>query len=307
LRGVEESRGAVVALGNFDGVHLGHQAVIRRALEIGRDSGRRVIAATFDPHPRAVIRPGTEPWLLTTPEKRRELLLGCGADEVYVIPFDAALSQKSPEEFVEDVLVGEIGASAVVVGESFRFGHKASGGVGELDRSLRKSGGEAYPVPIHGQEEAGGDEISSSRIREFISEGDVAGAERLLGRPYTVHGEVVTGDQRGATIGFPTANLKPDPRILVPARGVYAGYALTSTGGRHGACTNVGTAPTFERQENRIEAHLLDFDGDLYGEMIEVGFTERLRGEQKFSGIEELKAQISRDVQRTRALEGGAP
>ncbi len=296
----------MVALGNFDGVHLGHQAVIRRALEVGRESGRRVVAATFDPHPRAVIRPGTEPWLLTAPETRRELLLGCGVDEVFVIPFDAELSRKGPEEFVEDVLVGGLGASAVVVGENFRFGHKASGGIRELAGSLQKSGGDAYPVPMHAWGGDGG-EISSSRIRELVSEGDVLGASRLLGRAYAVRGEVVTGDQRGATIGFPTANLAPDPRVLVPARGVYAGYAKLPGGERYGACTNVGTAPTFDRRENRIEAHLLDFDGDLYGETVEVGFTGRLRGEQRFSGLEELKTQISRDVERARELEEGAP
>lgn len=302
-------RGVVAALGNFDGVHLGHKAVIRRALEVGRESGKRVVAATFDPHPRAVIRPGTEPWLLSTPEVRRELLLGYGVDEVYVIRFDEELSRKSPEEFVDDVLVGELGASDVVVGENFRFGYKASGGVGNLAATLRRSGGEAYPVPIRGLEGDEEGEISSSRIRALVVEGDVAGASRLLGRYYTVRGEVVTGDCRGATIGFPTANLSPDPRVLVPARGVYAGYAkvLRSGAERYVACTNVGVAPTFDRRENRIEAHLLDFEGDLYGETVEVWFTERLRPEQKFSGIEELKAQISRDVERARRLEGGSP
>lgn len=302
MRGVG---GAVVALGNFDGVHLGHQVVIRRALEVGRESGRRVVAATFDPHPRAVIRPGSEPWLLSTPETRRELLLGLGVDEVRVIRFDAELSRKSPEEFVDDVLVGELGASVVVVGENFRFGYKASGGVEELSQTLRKSGGVVHPVPIRDLES--GEEISSSRVRSLLSEGEVARAARLLGRPYAVRGEVVEGDRRGRTIGFPTANLSPDPRLLVPARGVYAGYAELLERGRrrYDACTNVGVAPTFDRQENRVEAHLLDFEGDLYGVPVEVGFTERLRGEQKFSGIEELKAQISRDVESARRLSGG--
>jgi riboflavin kinase/FMN adenylyltransferase len=297
LRGVEK---VVVALGNFDGVHLGHQAVIRRALEVGRENGRRVVAATFDPHPRAVIRPDTEPWLLSTPEERRELLLSCGVDEVYVVRFDSELSQKTPAEFVEDVLVGELGASDVVVGENFRFGHKAAGGVEELSKTLREGGGEAHPVQIRGLEDDESGEISSSQIRSLLSEGDVAGASRLLGRTYAVRGEVVTGDQRGATIGFPTANLSPDPRVLVPARGVYAGYARLASGRWYTACTNVGVAPTFERRENRVEAHLLEFEGDLYGQRLEVGFEERLRSERKFSGLEELKAQISRDVEEAR-------
>lgn len=300
-------RGVVVVLGNFDGVHLGHQAVIRRALEIGQESGRKVVATTFDPHPRAVIRPESEPWLLSTPDVRRELLLGCGVDEVYVIPFDTELSQKSPEEFVNDVLLRELGASDVVVGENFRFGYKASGGVEELAATLRKSGGEAYLVPIRSVEGLpdGEAEINSSSIRALLSEGDAAGAARLLGRPYAVRGEVVYGDQRGATLGFPTANLSPDPRVLVPARGVYTGYAEVPGGKRYGACTNVGIAPTFDRRENRIEAHLLDFEGDLYGDTVEVGFTERLRPEHKFSGLEELKAQISSDVERARRMETG--
>lgn len=306
MRGIGRAAdGAVVALGNLDGVHLGHQAVIERALEVGRESRRRVVAATFDPHPRAVIRPGTEPWLLTTPEERRELLLGCGVEEVYVIRFDEEVSQKSPEEFVESVLVGEVGASAVVVGENFRFGYKASGGIRELAEALRKRGGEAYPVPLRSLEV--GEGISSSRIRELLSEGDAAGAARLLGRPYAVRGEVVEGDRRGRTIGFPTANLSPDPRVILPARGVYAGYAKLPGGELYGACTNVGVAPTFDRQENRVEVYLLGFDdaeGDLYGRTIEVGFTRRLRPEQKFSGLEELKDQISRDVAEARRLNG---
>jgi riboflavin kinase/FMN adenylyltransferase len=307
LRGIGGLERVVVALGNFDGVHLGHQAVIRRALEVGRGSGRRVVAATFDPHPRAVIRPGAEPWLLSTPEERRELLLSCGVDDVYVIRFDAELSQKSPEEFVEDVLVGELGASDVVVGENFRFGHKASGGVEELSKSLQGGGGEAHPVQIRGLEGGNSGEISSSRIRSLISEGDVSGASGLLGRTYTVHGQVVTGDQRGATIGFPTANISPDPRVLVPARGVYAGYARLASGERYAACTNVGVAPTFDRRENRIEAYLLDFEGDLYGQRLEVGFEDRLRPERKFSGLEELKAQISRDVAEARGRRSQSP
>ncbi len=302
--------GAVVVLGNFDGVHLGHQAVISRAVEAGRESGRRVIAASFDPHPKSVIRPGAEPWLLSSPELRRELLLSCGADEVRFIRFDSELSRKSPEDFVRDVLVAELGAAEVVVGENFRFGHKASGGLEDLARTMAETGGKAHSVEI--QSLNGADElISSSRIRSLLSEGGAEAAARLLGRPYAVRGEVVEGDRRGATIGFPTANLAPDSRVLIPARGVYAGHADVLRGSnehpggrqRYAACTNVGVAPTFDRRENRIEAYLLDFDGDLYGETVEVSFSQRLRPEKKFSGVEELKAQISADVQRARHIE----
>lgn len=287
-------RTVVVALGNFDGVHLGHQVVLRRAVEEGRRRSEPVVAATFHPHPRAVLRPGEEPPLLSTLEMRRELLLRYGADEVYVIRFDKELSQKSPEEFARDVLVGEIGSSAVVVGENFRFGHRASGNLDDLRRLMRSYGGDAIGVPLHGAN--GDEEINSTRIRAMISTGAVTDAGRLLGRPYAVRGRVVEGDRRGRTIGFPTANLLPDPAVVVPARGVYAGYACVGEK-RYAVCTNVGVAPTFERGESKVEAHLLQFDGDLYGRTIDVSFTARIRDERRFSGVEELKAQIARDVE----------
>lgn len=292
-------RTVVVALGNFDGVHLGHQVVLRRAVEEGRRRSEPVVAATFHPHPRAVLRPGEEPPLLSTLEMRRELLLRYGADEVYVIRFDKELSQKSPEEFTRDVLVGEIGSSAVVVGENFRFGHRASGNLDDLRRLMRSYGGDAIGVPLQGAN--GDEEINSTRIRAMISTGDVTDAGRLLGRPYAVRGRVVEGDRRGRTIGFPTANLLPDPAVVVPARGVYAGHACVGEK-RYAVCTNVGVAPTFERGENRIEAYLLQFDGDLYGRTIDVSFTVRIRDERRFSGVEELKAQIARDVEEARRL-----
>lgn len=294
---------SVVALGNFDGVHLGHQAVVRRAVEEGRRRGAKVVAATFDPHPRAVLAPGSEPKLLTTLEMRREALTGYGADEVWVITFDEGLSRKSPEEFVRDVLVGEIGAGVVVVGENFRFGHRAAGDFRELERLMRRFGGEAYAVVV--RSEGGEAPISSTRIRRLIGEGDVAGAAALLGRPYVVRGVVVVGDKRGRTIGFPTANVLPDPALAVPARGVYAGYVRVGKD-EYAACINIGVAPTFERRESRVEAHLLDFDGDLYGREVDVSFLERIREEKRFSGVEELKAQISRDAQEARRITNDA-
>ncbi len=290
-------RPVVVALGNFDGVHLGHQAVLSRAVEEARRLGGTVVAATFWPHPRSVIGAGASPGLLTTIEARREALLAHGADEVRTIPFDRELSRKSPEEFVGDVLVGELGARAVVVGENFRFGYKAAGDFEELGRLMRRFGGEAYAVEVRGPV----GEISSTRIRSLLLEGDVAEAARLLGRPYGVRGEVVVGDRRGRTIGFPTANVRPDPAVIVPAGGVYACFVRVGEGSR-AACTNVGVAPTFARGENKIEAHLLDFEDDLYGRSVEVGFLQRIRGERRFSGVEELKEQIGRDVQETRRI-----
>jgi riboflavin kinase/FMN adenylyltransferase len=295
-------RGVVAALGNFDGVHLGHQAVLRRAVEEGGKRGARVVAATFDPHPRAVLWPGRQPGLLTTLELRREALLRYGADEVRAIPFDVALSKKSPEEFVGEVLVGEVGAEVVVVGENFRFGHKAAGDVEALGALMRSYGGEAFAVPIRGGE--GGAAISSTRIRELLAWGDVREAGRLLGRPYLLRGEVVAGDGRGRSIGFPTANVLPDPDLVIPGRGVYACVASVDKR-EYAACTNVGVAPTFGRGESRVEAHLLDFDADLYGRVIDVGFVERIRPEKRFSGIEELKQQIGRDVEAARRIVGG--
>jgi riboflavin kinase/FMN adenylyltransferase len=289
----------VVALGNFDGVHLGHQAVLRRAVEVGREGGWRVIAATFHPHPRAVLAPGSEPGLLTTLDLRREALFRYGADEVRVIRFDEALSKKSPEEFVGDVLVGEIGVAAVVVGENFRFGHRAAGDVGDLRRIMRGYGGEVYPVPV--RSEGGRAPISSTRIRTLIGEGDVEEAARLLGRPYLLRGEVVEGDKRGRTIGFPTANVLPDPALVVPARGVYAGFARVENES-YAAATNVGVAPTFEGRDSRVEAYLLDFEGDLYGRVMDVSFVRRIREEKRFSGVQELIEQIARDVEEARRI-----
>jgi riboflavin kinase/FMN adenylyltransferase len=289
----------VVALGNFDGVHVGHQAVLRRAVEEGRRRGSKVVAATFDPHPRAVLAPGNQPKLLTTLELRREALLRYGADEVREIRFDEELSRKSPEEFVRDVLVGEIGAEVVVVGENFRFGHRAAGNAGDLGRLMRRLGGEAYAVPVRSEDGESG--ISSTHIRALIAEGEVEEAAKLLGRPYVLRGEVIVGDRRGKSLGFPTANVLPDPDVVVPGRGVYAGFVCVGKD-IYAACTNVGVAPTFQRGEGRVEAYLLDFEGDLYGRVVDVSFVRRIRPEKRFSGVDELKEQIARDVKEARRI-----
>ena len=288
-----------MALGNFDGVHLGHQAVLRRAVEEGRKAGARVVAATFDPHPRAVLGGGGSPGLLMPLGLRREALLRYGAEEVRVITFDLALSKKSPREFVRDVLVGQIGAEAVVVGENFRFGYRAAGDVRALAALMQEMGRTALAVPVQCTGERV--EISSTRIRMLISEGALAEAAGLLGRPYVLRGGVIKGDRRGRSIGFPTANLLPDPVALVPAIGVYTGFVRVGEE-TYAAATNVGLAPTFSRAERRVEAHLLDFDGDLYGRVLDVAFTQRIRGERRFSGVEELKEQIERDVEEARRL-----
>jgi riboflavin kinase / FMN adenylyltransferase len=290
----------VVALGNFDGVHLGHQEVLRRAVEEGRRGGMKVVAATFHPHPRVILGAGDPPKLLTPLALRCEMLLAYGADEVWVIPFDVALSRKTPEQFVRDVLIREGGAGVVVVGENFRFGHKAAGEFRDLLRLMREAGGTAVGVQVRGME--GG--ISSTCIRALISAGEVTEAAGLLGRPYVLRGEVVVGDKRGRTIGFPTANVMPDRDAVIPARGVYAGF-LRFGEEEYAACTNVGVAPTFGRAESRVEAYLLDFEGDLYGRVVEVSFVKRIREERRFSGVDELIGQIRRDVEETRIMAGG--
>lgn len=293
-------RPVVIALGNFDGVHLGHQEVLRRSVEEGRRRGMRVVAATFHPHPRTVLGGGDPPKLLTPLGLRSELLLRYGADEVWVVPFDVALSRKTPKEFVRDVLIGEGGAGVVVVGENFRFGHKAAGHFSDLLRLMREEGGTAVGVQVRGM----GGGISSTRIRALVAGGEVTQAAGLLGRPYVLRGEVVVGDRRGRSIGFPTANVLPDTEAVVPARGVYAGYVRFGEK-EYAACTNVGVAPTFGRAESRVEAYLLDFEGDLYGRVVDVSFLKRIREERRFSGVDELIGQIRRDVEEARIIAGG--
>jgi riboflavin kinase/FMN adenylyltransferase len=295
-------RGVVVALGNFDGVHLGHQEVLRLAVGEGRRRRIPVVAATFRPHPRAVLGAGDPPRLLTSAGLKREVLLSYGVDEVVEITFDLELSRKSPEDFVRDVLVGALGARLVVVGENFRFGYRASGDFGDLRRLMRGAGGDALAVEVRGAGREGG--ISSSRIRALLTEGDVAAAASLLGRPYVLRGDVIVGDKRGRSIGFPTANVLPDADAVVPARGVYAGFVIVGED-LFAACTNVGVAPTFARDESRVEAYLLDFEGDLYGRTVDVGFTSKIRDEKRFSGVEELKAQIQSDVETARLIAKG--
>jgi riboflavin kinase/FMN adenylyltransferase len=291
-------RGLVIALGNFDGVHLGHQVVIRRAVEEGRKRGLRVGVVTFDPHPQAVLRPRSELKLLTSLEVRKEMLLACGVDEVHAMRFDENLSKKNPEEFVREVLVGKFKAAVVVVGENFRFGYKASGNVEDLRRYMREMGGEAYAVPIYAFL---GESINSTTIRALIADGEVREAARLLGRPYSLRGKVVVGDKRGRVIGFPTANVLPEACSLVPGRGVYVGHVWIEAE-CYGACTNVGVAPTFDQRASRVEAHLLDYQGDLYRRVVEVTFVERLRPEKRFSGADELKEQIARDIVEARKI-----
>jgi len=275
-----EARPRAVALGTFDGVHRGH----RRVLDAAVAAGETATAVTFDPHPRVALGYGVE--LLTPLRRRLELLEEAGIEETLVVDFDLEVAQLDPEEFVRRVLL-PIGTDVVVAGENFRFGRGRSGDL-EL---LRRLGLDARSVPLV-------EGVSSTRIRDLLRAGEVERAARLLGRPAEVDGTVVAGDARGGTLGFPTANLRPQEGLLVPGYGIYAGVADGNM-----AAISIGTNPHYGGGERRIEAFLLDFDGDLYGRELRLELWQRLRDERAFEREAELVAQIERDVEATRRAE----
>jgi len=275
--GALESLPRAVAVGTFDGVHLGH----RRVLEAALAAGLTPTLVTFDPHPRIAF--GYDVQLLSSLARRLELVDQAGIADVLVVEFDLELAQLGPEEFADAVL-RPIGTEVVVAGANFRFGRARAGDLALLERL----GFDARPVPLV-------EGVSSSRIRDLFRAGDVDLAARLLGRPAEVEGMVVAGDARGGTLGFPTANLRLDPQLLVPAYGIYAGAA-----DGHRAAISIGTNPHYGGEERRIEAHLLDFDGDLYGQRLVVQLWRRLREERAFESEQELIAQIAKDVRDTR-------
>jgi riboflavin kinase / FMN adenylyltransferase len=292
---------SVVTIGNFDGVHRGHRVLLRRAVDAAHDARVRSVAVTFDPHPAAVLRPGSEPLAVQSLGDRAEALLDVGVDLVLVLPFTRELAALTPDAFVERVLVERLEATRVIVGTNFRFGHKAAGDVVHLADVGESHGFGVEAVTLL---ELDGAPISSTELRRRIGEdGDLAWANRALGRPFRLSGEVVRGDQRGRTIGFPTANIEVPGHQLLPANGVYAGVA-TVAGVRSAAVTNVGTRPTFDGEGVTVEVHLLDTDRDLYGQHLEVSFLHRLRGEQRFDGPDALVAQIARDAAAARDLVG---
>jgi riboflavin kinase / FMN adenylyltransferase len=300
----------VVTVGVFDGVHRGHQQIVARAAALSAERGLPFVVVTFDPHPDEVIRPGSHPPLLCTPRFRTELLGRLGADAVCVLPFTVEFSRQPPEEFVRSVLADGLHASAVVIGENFRFGHRAAGNVALLAELGEKYDFTAQGVPLLTDN---GETVSSSWIRSLLAAGDVAGAARDLGRPHRVEGIVVRGEQRGRALGFPTANAEPPPHTAIPADGVYAGWlASLEPDGRQAhrwpAAISVGTNPTFDGTERTVEAYALDRDDlDLYGVHVAVEFTERLRGQVRFDSVAELIAQMHRDVDAARAITGREP
>ncbi|HLT09624.1 MAG TPA: bifunctional riboflavin kinase/FAD synthetase [Micromonosporaceae bacterium] len=305
-RGVQDAPAgwgrSVVTIGVFDGVHRGHQRIIRHTVERARDLGVASVVVTFDPHPSEVVRPGSHPAVLTEPARKAELIEELGVDVLCVIPFTVEFSRLSPETFVHDVLVEHLHASEVVVGENFRFGHKAAGDV-ELLRRL----GRTFGFTVESAHLVGGSEqvpvVSSTYIRSCVDAGDVEAAAAALGRPHRLEGIVIRGDGRGRELDFPTANLMTSAHAAVPADGVYAAWAILRTHKEPlRAAVSVGTNPTFAGRERRVEAYLLDFAADIYGERLALDFVARLREMRRYDGVAPLVEQIRRDVEQTRAL-----
>jgi riboflavin kinase / FMN adenylyltransferase len=278
-----------LAVGEFDGVHVGHRQVIRGSSSV----------LTFEPHPRTVVAPETAPRLLTSLEVKADLIAGLGVEELIVVPFDGSFAAQEPQAFIDHVLVERLGARRVSVGENFRFGHRAQGDAALLAAQ------EAFETRVARLVEMDGEIVSSSHIRALVGAGAVDAAARFLAAPFAMRGTVVHGDKRGRTLGYPTANLVPDPRLVVPDNGVYACRARVPGLGAWAAAVNVGVRPQFKTGRGLlVEAFLLDFAGDLYGRELRLDFLQRLRGEQRFDSVEALIEQMGRDVEETAVLAG---
>jgi riboflavin kinase / FMN adenylyltransferase len=290
-----DAQPSAVALGVFDGVHLGHRAILGTAVSHARDAGMPAIACTFEPHPMEVLQPGRAPLAITTLDERLALIEACGLDVTVVLPFTREFAAMEPEAFIKDIVVVRLGAREVVVGYNHRFGRGARGDVSMLRSLGQRFGFRAHvvePLMVEGVP------VSSSEIRGALQRGDLDFAARLLGRPYTLPGRITHGAGRGRTLGFPTANLAPERPVLV-APGVYA--CTAEVGGRkERAVVNVGMRPTFNEQALAVEAYLLDFTGDVYGQTMTLTFLSRLREERKFPSVDALRAQIEADTEEAR-------
>ncbi|MCY4293509.1 MAG: bifunctional riboflavin kinase/FAD synthetase [Acidimicrobiaceae bacterium] len=290
---------AAAAIGVFDGVHLGHQEVLKQVRDTAERLGAASAVVTFDTHPAHVVRPQNAPKLLTTLEQKLELLEAQRLDYVYVIEFDEVRAGTRPEEFVEQVFLDALHARAVVVGEDFHFGKGRAGNVAELQRLGSEWGFEVVPLELIRHRREALEPVSSTAVRRALAGGDVAGAAEMLGRCYEVRGTVVEGDKRGTAVGFPTANVPVPKAMAWPADAVYAGWCMLPDGRRNACAINIGRRPTFyeHAQQSLLEAHLLDFSDDLYGCEMRVEFVDFLRSERKFEGIEQLSAQLAVDVE----------
>jgi riboflavin kinase/FMN adenylyltransferase len=302
--------GTAVTIGAYDGVHLGHRHLLSLLTERAAERGLTSAVVTFDRHPATVVRPESAPPLLTDVAQKLELLESCGIDLTVVVPFDRARADEPPEAFVTEVLVGALGARLVVVGEDFHFGHARRGNVALLAELGLVEGFEVEGVALAARADAA---ISSTRIRSLVAAGDAAGAAAMLGRPHQVRGPVVHGDGRGrAELGFPTANVAVPAEIALPGLGIYAGWYTRPDGTVHPAAVSVGRRPTFydaadDPPAPLVEAFLIDFDADLYGEEGRVSFVERLRGEVRFDQVSDLVDQMHLDVEHARGALSGGP
>jgi riboflavin kinase/FMN adenylyltransferase len=295
----------VVTIGVFDGVHRGHAEIIGRAVGLARERSVPSVLITFVPHPSEVVRPGSHPPVLTTIVRRGELVEQLGVDVFCALPFTPDLMRMPPDEFVHEVLVARLHAAGVIVGENFRFGHKAAGDVRVLAELGRSFGFTAHGVPLLADDST---PLSATYVRSCVQAGDMAAAAGALGRPHRVDGIVERGDARGRELGYPTANLRTEQWTCIPADGVYAGRVIRldewgrTLGPLGAAAISVGTNPTFDTRQRRVEAYVLDYSGDLYGENLGIEFVSRLRGQVRFDSVDALITQMRADVDRTRAL-----
>lgn len=294
---------AVVTIGMYDGLHLGHRTVIAQVRERAKSLGARSVVVTFDRHPMSIVRPESAPKLLTTLDQKLELLSGTGVDATVVVSFSEEQSHETAVDFVNRVLVGALNTQAVFVGSDFHFGHMRQGNVTLLREMGERHGFTAEPVRLVPRADGVDEPVSSTAIRRALAGGEIDTATRMLGRPHEIRGTVVDGDKRGRTIGFPTANVAVPQGMCIPADGVYAAVYRRPDGTEHACAVNIGRRPTFYRDASHslIEAHLLDFTGDIYGEEAAVQFLAFLRSEKAFAGIDELKAQLMIDIEHARS------
>ena len=300
---VPEGVATAVSVGAYDGIHLGHQSVLSSLASLASDRGLQPGVVTFDQHPAAVLRPENAPLMLTDHEQRIELFADIGIEYLYLLQFNAERAETTDREFVTDVIVGRMNAKLVVVGSNFHFGKARSGSVDSLREFGDEMGFEVIGLDLLAESDAV-EPISSTAIRRALAGGDIEAVNTMLGRHYEVRGEVVQGDQRGRTIGFPTANIAFEAGRAWPAKGVYAAWTTLGDGQRVATAVNIGLRPTFHQHADQplLEAHLLDFDEDLYGQNLQVEFVGFLRSERRFSGIDEIAEQLKKDVEHARTV-----
>ena len=295
---------SVITIGAYDGVHVGHQAVIEQVRRQANEIGAKSVVVTFDRHPASVVRPESAPRLLTTADQKMELLAATGIDALAVVPFDEQQAAETPESFVQRVLVDCLNTKVIVVGEDFHFGQHREGNVELLRKLGLEHDFEVEPIELLPREDDIDEPVSSTAIRRALAGGDISRANTMLGRPFEVRGAVVMGDQRGRLLGFPTANVEVLKGFCLPADGVYAGWYERPSGDIYACAINLGRRPTFyeHADSSLLEAHLLDFDGDLYGEDAKVRFAHFLRSERKFDGVESIITQLTQDVGHAREI-----